>query len=660
VPASLLQRAAVCCALVLAACTPPPGPQLPGATDIRVSTVAIVAQDAPLVVDYAPLLPKLAIRTARSFNAYRIDEDRVRITSFLMNQGYFDATVETPTLAYTNDRRTVGLTWRVHEGARYTVASIEIVGAPPALEPELRALLPFAAGDQIDVASYRMARKLLANRLREAGYGRAQGYSRTFAHREAKTVAWYYFFETGPQTRVGALEVSGNKRVPASEILALAGLQPGQPYSPAEKRRAELALLDSGTFASATVYSEADDIGPPQVPDKGGSMTPDQIDARGQFTPRTLDPDLAVRVSVVEAPSRQLRAELGVDADPSRVDVFAGARVWLRDLFGPLHHVALEGNVGHGWFVDERDPVQGVYGSALAQYQRPGWLGTRLELRLSGRWRDTLLPSALLRELTVGPGLRATLAAGVYVEGELHYRYGRALGMPMLDAMTSAEVALPTDDVNRGAELVATVVADRRNDRIEATDGWFASLRTAYAPGGALGGRRWLQLVGDARTFIPVSKAWSVALRANGGIVPLDDGEGIPLGPRLFGGGVSGSVSGMRGFARDHMAPRACGMATTECDVLVGGRSLAQASVELRWLPVNAFYGATLFADAGAVGAGLDPFVDGISAAVGAGIRLRTWYLPVSIDLAYRVVENNAAGLAWNRVLGFLHIGEAF
>jgi len=46
-----------------------------------------------------------------------------------------------------------------------------------------------------------------------------------------------------------------------------------------------------------------------------------------------------------------------------RVDAFVGARLWLRDLFAPLHHLVLEGNVGYGWFVDGDDPVRGVYGS---------------------------------------------------------------------------------------------------------------------------------------------------------------------------------------------------------------------------------------------------------------------------------------------------------
>jgi translocation and assembly module TamA len=131
--------------------------------------------------------------------------------------------------------------------------------------------------------------------------------------------------------------------------------------------------------------------------------------------------------------------------------------------------------------------------------------------------------------------------------------------------------------------------------------------------------------------------------------------SGLPLGPRLFGGGSHG----MRGFGRDQLSPEVCDPMTGDCAV-VGGRSLVESSVELRLLPFRKLYGAALFVDAGAAGAGVNAFENGISIATGVGARIRTWYLPVGFDVSYRVVDENEVGGALDRLLVFFRIGEAF
>jgi outer membrane translocation and assembly module TamA len=642
-------------------CSRPQFPTVPGQTEIAVSKVSIEPRAGEqLSVTYKPLLENLglridsAIRPGRAFNPFRLAEDRRRITAFLHGHGHFDAEVDEPVLAYATDNKSVAVTWRVHEGDAYRISSLELVGAPPQHDAMLRAMIPFGPGDLVDLETYRPLRRALAERLQDEGYGHARGYSRTFVDKATKTVAWFYYLDPGPHTRIATIKVEGNHQVPAGEILDRIGLATGSGYSTAAKRKAELALLDTGAFASAIVLSDADiQTGPPEHPDTGGVLAPEQVDGEGKLVPRQLPDAIAVRVVVVEAPARHLRAELGIEADPTRIDSYAGARVLLRNLFAPQHHLVLEGNVGYGLlFDDDEEPADGVYGRALVQYLKPGWIRRELDLRVTARWRDTLYPSSLLREIQLGPGVRTTLAPGVFVDVDAYFRIGRQLDLPPLMTV-SPELELPASNDSEGAELTASILADRRNDRVEATDGWLLSLRTSYSPGGALADHRWLQLVGDARAFRPLSAKLSIAARISGGVVTLGDDAGIPLGPRLFGGGAYG----MRGFGRDRLSPVACSL---ECDVYVGGRSLVESSVELRLLPFRKLYGAAVFVDAGAVGDGTDPFQSGISLAAGLGARLRSWYLPVSIDLAYRIVEENNVGADLDRLLVFFRIGEAF
>ena len=69
-----------------------------------------------------------------------------------------------------------------------------------------------------------------------------------------------------------------------------------------------------------------------------------------------------------------------------------------------------------------------------------------------------------------------------------------------------------------------------------------------------------------------------------------------------------------------------------------------------------------VFIDAGGAGPGLDPTEDGLSAALGFGARLRTWYLPIAIDVSYRGFDRGQlrAPSGLDRWLLLFRIGEAF
>jgi len=639
-------------AVALAACRGPNYPVVPGDTALGISAVTIVPHDGEtLAIDYKVLIGNLGLRAKtlllpqRGWNPYRLAEDRRRVEAYLVEHGRYEGTVDEPRLAWNPAHTSVAVTWPVHEGPAYTIGSVELRGAPAELAPELHEVITFGPGDPVDMVEYRPLRLKLAEVMQAHGYAHARGYSRAFVDRGAKTVAWFFYLDPGPPTTIGTLRVEGNDHVGADAVLERAGLATGQPFSTTAARRAELALLDTGSFASVNVVSDADVPNLPEFPEFGGTLVPEQISAAGTLVPRPLPASLAVRVVVVEAPRRQLRSELGVEADPTRIDAYTGARAVLRDLFGAQHHLVLEGSVGYGWIVGDDHRAEGVYGSALAQYIHSLDV---TDLRLTARWRDVLYPDALLRELVAGPGFHRTLARGMFVEGDAFLRFGRQLDQPML-AMVPAELALATERDSTGLELVASVIADRRDDRVEPQAGWLLGATGSYSPGGPLGDHRWLGLRGDARGFVPLSRAWSLGLRASGGWVGFAGDGGIPLGPRLFGGGAYG----MRGFGRDRLSAEVGG-------VLVGGRSLVETSAELRYLPFRKQIGAATFVDVGEAGAGANPFAEGVSVAAGAGFRLRLWYLPIALDVAYRIVDANRTGLAWDRVLGFVRVGEAF
>jgi outer membrane protein assembly factor BamA len=643
---------------------------VPGDTEISVAAVDILPRAGEaLEVDYHPLRENLGLRKGslvrpeRRFNPYRLAEDRRRIASYLEQLGRFDAEVSDPDLIYSDQHDRVSVSWTVHEGPAYAIGAVHVVGAPAGQESMLRSMVPFGPGSPVDLATYRPLRRTMAEALQDEGYGHARVYSRAFVDRAARTVDWFYYVDAGPKTRIAAIEIEGNRNVPADVIRARIGLHPGDAYDTRAKRRAELALLDTGAFASAVVMSDADiQTGPPEHPDTGGVLAPEQIDADGNLVPRQLASDVALRVSVVEAPARQLRLEAGVEGDPTRVDSYAGARLWLRNFFGPQHHLVLEGSVGYGWLVDDdsTDPT-GVYGSALARYVHPGWLTRRLDLRTTAQYRDVVYPSAQLRDVSAGPGVRVVAADQVFVDVDALFRRARTIDFGPFDAMTIDDSSLATDSLAQGGELDAALVVDKRDDGLEPTRGYFLALRGAVSPGGPLGTHTWSQVGPEARGFLPIAGAWSLAARASSGWV-VAGSEGAPLGARLFGGGAFG----MRGFGRDRLSPSACIDSMDPaggCDeALVGGMSLFEGSLEARYLPFRKQIGLAAFADVGGAGARANPFAAGVSTAFGIGGRLRTWYVPISIDLSYRLLEESELSSpdTLDPYLVFFRIGEAF
>jgi outer membrane translocation and assembly module TamA len=660
--------------LIASGCAKQRPEKVPGDSDVAFRSVSIVgAGGKSLSLSGGPLLGKLGQRaggiilTPRYYNPYRLAEDRRRIESYWQNAGYFDVKVSEPALQIDQAAQRADVTWTVTEGPRYALASVGFRGLPAGSESAVRSLAPFSAGSSMDLEAIRVARYAMAERLQRDGFGHARVIVRFYVNRSRREVSAVYMADPGPITRVGKVTVEGTRKVNADDVLARAGLTPGQPFSLTSKEKAEFDLLDTGAFATAVASTTADVeryLG--EVPDSGGVIDPSQVDGEGNLVPRPLADTVDIVLHVNEAPSRRLDLRGTFEGDPTRLDATAGAGLLLRNALGSLHHITLRGSLGYGWlWRGDTDEPTGVYGEALAQYNHPGALGRLGDLRLTARYRDTLYPGFHLREATVGPGLRSTFAPRAFIDLDLLFRRGQAVGFGPFDAATRDRLSLPEDDVASGAEASASVLLDRRDDPAEPMAGYLLSLRGTYAPGGGLGTNRYLVASPEARFFLPLTTGFSLGLRGSGGWVGLGDAKGVPLGPRLFGGGAFG----MRGFGRDRLSPsgQTCAAGVdpaapqdpSQChQEVTGALSLVESSLEARLLPPQRQLGLVAFLDAGGAGAAANPFASGLDLAVGLGPRLRLWYMPISIDVSYHLMHEGKLG--GRDVLLFLRVGEAF
>ncbi len=645
-------------------------PKVPGETDIHVESVAIepADPDEPLSLSHGALFERLGMRpgtfliTPRTWSPFREAEDRRRIEAFWQQHGYFDVEVSAAETTFDDASGKASITFKVRENGRYRVGSLEITSAPPARLDELRDLVPFETDDDaIDLEAFRKVRIDMQEHLKAEGFGHANVYSRFWVDKGDKRVHVRYFVDAGPETTIASVRVEGNARVPAEAIVERSGLEIGAPYKETLRESVVRDLMDTGSFAEAFVRVDTDTkfIAPGTAPDTGGELRPEQIDAEGNLVPRALPPGVNVTIHVVEAPRVNIRLRAGVEVDPARADTYLSSRFTFRDVLGPMGHLVLEGGLGYGWLfgTPAEDPA-GLCGDATIRTVHAGALGRLGDLRTTAQYEGGLFPSAYLHTLRTGPGVRTTIAKGFVFDVDLYAMWSRALGFGPFSAAEREALSLPSRDDAYGPELEAAIVWDTRDEPVEAMRGVLLGLRSKLSPGDPIATHRYLDLAPDARVFIPLAAPVSVGLRASGDWVFLEDDEGVPLGARLFGGGSHG----FRGYGRQLFSPTIARCFDTFCtDIAVGGKSLVETSAELRLLPPRVPYGGVVFADFGGVSGDENPFAQGVWLAAGVGARLRLWYLPLAIDVAYRILAESAIqGIDDAPIHVFFRLGEAF
>lgn len=661
----------LCGAIALAAsgCQERP-PKVPGETDVLIDSVHIepAAPDAPLALKHDALFERLGMRpgtfliTPRTWSPFREAEDRRRIEAFWQQHGYFDVEVSEAKTTFDPESGEATVTFQVKENQRYTVGSAEIVGASDDHRDELTDFVSAKPGsDDVDLEVFRKSRIDMQEHLKQQGFGHANVYSRFWIDKAARAVHIRYFVDAGPETFIASLRVEGNARVPADAVIARSGLRVGDRYSEDLRDRVVRDLLDSGAFAEAYVRVDTDTkfIAPGTAPDSGGELRDEQVDEHGDLVPRKLPPGVNITVHVVEAPRVNIRLRAGAEIDPARADTYLGSRFTFRDVLGPLGHLVLEGGLGYGWlFGTPSDTPSGLYGDATVRTIHAGALGRLGDLRTTAQYEGSLFPSAYLHALRTGPGIRTTLDKGLFFDTDLFATWTRSEGFGPFSAAERDALALPAREDAYGPELRASITWDVRDDPVEPMRGALLALRSSFAPGDPIGTHRYLDLAPDARLFVPLATPISLGLRASADWVFLEDDAGLPLVARLFGGGAHG----FRGYGRQLFSPTIQRCFQVYCtDIAVGGKSLVESSLELRYLPPRSPVGAIAWGDFGGVSGDENPFAAGVWLAAGLGARLRLWYLPLAIDAGYRILaESEVQGIDDAPIHVFFRLGEAF
>jgi translocation and assembly module TamA len=400
----------------------------------------------------------------------------------------------------------------------------------------------------------------------------------------------------GPLVRFGEIAFSGQERMRAELLRAIAGFPSGAVYSPAELRRVAERLRRTGVFRSATL-TEAETLGP------GDTL------------------DVAVAL-VEEAPRR-----IGFGAEIASLEGVTLTGFWLhRNLWGGAERLRIEAEIAQiGAQSSGTDYSLGL------TFERPATFGPDIALGIAARLSHVEDRDQTTDEVDVGASLTRIFSETLTGSIGLRYRWEE-----VRDSLGT-----------RGFQTLAAPVAvtwDRRDNAFDATRGTF--LGAEVSPYLGLGNTSsGLRATLDGRAFQPVGDRIVLAGRIQAGAVLADGIDRTPRGFVFYSGG-GGTVRGQ--------PYQALGV-TVLPGQRTGGMRFLGASAEVR-ARITRSIGAVAFFDVGSIGA--TAFFDaagGYHAGAGIGLRYATPVGPIRLDVAAPAGGDTGQGVQL-----YIGIGQAF
>ncbi len=597
------------------------------------------------------------------FDRYVLERDLQRIERYYRARGFYHAKVRAGRIFYKGARQ-ISVEILIDEGPPMIVGNLELHGlehlpTPLLARAKISVGTSVGVGKRFEEKAFARSEVDLKELLSDAGFAFVKIRRSADVDLSRDTVGVGFWVEPGPIAHLGQVRIEGLGSVPEKPVRRALALVPGEPYSSAELRSAEHALLELGVFSSVSVKPE---------------ISEDAALAKDPVVP------IVVRVEPSKLRSVRLGGGAEVDALRSELHLIAG---W-EDLnfLGGLRR-----------FSTELVPGVVLYPTHLPSFAAPESLLPEVKLRSELREPGFLEPRThgLVRaQGSIYPVLlSADPIPGAPILGyrELRTSVGLERGYGKFNGILSHNVQLNSPFAYQGekdADLHTIVISypavtamfDFRDSQISPHKGVYLATTVQFA--GVGGDARDWKLQPEARAYLPVSRRVTVALRGTIGLLfPLNYGSSIEpdaftktpgassrsewvrdLQIMFLRGFFSGGAGSNRGYLPREIGPHGivpffnpgqtsaqiaiqCDPASPTysisiCNLPLGGFTLWEASVELRF-PIGGPIEGVLFVNGSDVAPRKILFRWRPHLSTGAGLRYATPIGPVRLDVGYRI-----------------------
>ncbi|HZU88299.1 MAG TPA: outer membrane protein assembly factor BamA, partial [Stellaceae bacterium] len=450
--------------------------------------------------------------TVDTYDPDRLALDKELLRQFYLSNGYADFRVVSAVAELTPSGKGFIITYTVDEGPRYRfgkiAVNIKLKGLPQAA---VLPLLQVHSGEWYDASAVERSITALTNALGDRGYAFVQITPDITRHRKTLTVDVTFNVQQGPRVYVQRIDITGNVRTLDKVIRREMLLVEGDPFNEAKLRRSEERIKNLGFFKKVTVAHQ-----PGSDPDQTVVTVNVEEQSTGELS-------LGAGFSTTDGPLVDVnireRNFLGRGQDV-RIGTVLSFRSQQVDL-SYTEPYFLDRNLAAGFdlFEIKTSPTASFFSGITPPYQQFSYGGAvRAGYQITDHLRQTLKYTARSDDIT---NIQSNASLFIALQSGTHYT----------------------------SEIGQVLLYDRRDDRLNPTSGYYASIGNDFA--GAGFGVRYVRNKVTAGYYYSVFPQWVLSITGEAGDIFGWGGQKVLLQDRFFVGGDN-----LRGFQDAGIGPR--------------------------------------------------------------------------------------------------------
>jgi outer membrane protein insertion porin family len=549
------------------------------------------------------------LSTSDTYDPDRLTYDRELLRKFYLAEGYADFRVVSAVAELTPDRDGFIVTFSIEEGERYHFGKIDVDIKLKDLPREaVLPLLTVQTGEWYNADMVERSIAVLTDALGNRGYAFVEVKPEITRNRDERTLDVIFHVQEGPQVYVERIDIHGNVRTLDKVIRREFRLVEGDAFNSQRMTRSKERIKNLGFFKKVEVANS---------PGSASDRTIVAVEVEEQSTGEL---SLGFGFSTSDGPLADIsireRNFLGRGQD-IRIGTVVSLRSQQVDLSFTEPYF-LDKNIAAGidLFEIKTSPTTNFFSGITPAYEQFSYGGAlRAGYQISEALRQTWKYTARSDEIT--------------------------------NIATDASLFIRLQEGTHTTSAIGQVLLyDKRDNRIDPTDGYYASIGNDFA--GAGFGVKYLRNKVNVGYYYSVWPEWVLSFTAEAGDIFGWGGDQVLLQDRFFVGGDN-----LRGFAPAGIGPRD----TVSSDSL-GGNKYYVGSVALGiplGLPKELGITGRVFTDFGslwgndqknialspaqlAANGGVQPVIldsTAIRASAGVGVSWKSPVGPIRLDLAY-------------------------
>ena len=527
-----------------------------------------------------------------TYDPDRLTFDRELLRRHYLKNGYADFRVVSAVAELTPDRKEFFITFTIEEGQRYTFDALTIESKIKDVKPEsIRQVIEIEKGDWYDSEAVDDTVVSLTNAVGDLGFAFVAVLPNVKRDRAKRTIDISFVVQEGPRVFIERIDIGGNVRTLDKVIRREFQVVEGDAFNSTKLRRSRTRVQNLGYFSRVDVNN---------VPGSEADKT-------------------VIKVDVAEQSTGELSVGAGFS---SQNGPLVDLRIRERNLLGKGQDLRASITIAA-----ERQNFD-------VSFTEPYFLDKELSFGLDGFHTQSSNVSEF-EAISTGAGVRLGYVLAENWRHRVRYTLRRD---EITDVDSTASKFIRAEE---GTDWVSVVgqdlTYDRRNSKIEPTDGYIARLSNDFA--GLGGDISFLKSRFSAAYYYSIAPEWVINTRGDVGYVFGLGDDDVRISDRFFLGGEK-----LRGFDNGGAGPR-----DISTDDALGGNFVYSGTIELAFplgLPKQFGVSGAVFTDAGSL-TDLD-FDDPVIAdtgsvrwSAGVGVAWRSPFGPVRLDFAVPILKED-------------------